>query len=39
MFVPLTTLGGALGFGLIGAAIGAAIGAPTTIEFDDAPSR
>ncbi len=38
-FVPLTTIGGALGIGLIGAAIGAAVGATSTIEFNDAPSR
>ncbi len=39
VFVPLTTLAGAVGFGLVGAALGGAIGAPTTIEFSDTPSH
>jgi hypothetical protein len=35
VFLPLTVVGGAVGFGLIGAITGAVIGAPVTIEFRD----
>jgi hypothetical protein len=37
--LPLTTVGGALVFALIGVGVGAATGARTTVEFNDAAAR